>query len=67
MNKILAAGAVSLGLLICGCSDNSESVETARAETPAVKTLHATRKVYAKNIIPRAKNLGITGWRLISR
>ena len=59
MNKMLAAGIVTLGMVLTGCSDNTESAGMqATAKRGEVKTLHATRKVYAKNIIPRAANFG---------
>ena len=57
MNKIIVAATLAAGIIISGCSDTAETAKLNGINNTA-RTLHATRKVYAKNIIPRAENLG---------
>ena len=58
MNKIIVAATLVAGIIISGCSGTTETAKLSGINNKTVKTLHATRKVYAKNIIPRAENLG---------
>ncbi len=58
MNRYLAVTALGLGLLVSGCSDSPKTASIEQNESENVRIVHSTRKVYAKNIIPRASNLG---------
>ncbi len=58
MNRFLAVTVFGLGVLVSGCSDTPETASLQQVENTNVHTVHSTRKVYAKNIIPRAANFG---------
>ncbi len=61
MNRIVVATVLAIMFLMCGCSE--DGVRTAMnndSEQRNIRTLHTSKKkrVYAKNIIPRAENIG---------
>ncbi len=59
MKKILILTAIAVGGVLGGCSESvSESARLEQGNPENIRTVHSTRRVYAKNIIPRAANLG---------